>query len=62
MAFEKQESGRGIMRGWIFRRAVALREFGERNNISLCIRCGVALREWIVNYSKNHRRTGGNHG
>jgi hypothetical protein len=38
------------MRGWIYRRAVALKDFGERHNIGFCIRLGLALRGWVSKY------------
>jgi len=38
------------MRGWIYRRAVGLKEFGERHRIDFIIRAGLALREWIIKY------------
>ena len=38
------------MRGWIYRRAVGLKEFGERHRLDLIIKVGLALREWIIKY------------
>jgi len=41
---------RGTMVGFIYRRAIALKDFGERHNIGFCIRLGLALREWVSKY------------
>jgi hypothetical protein len=38
------------MTGFVYRRAVALKEFGERHNLSWCIRLGLALRNWVGNF------------
>ena len=35
------------MVGFIYRRAIAIREFGERNRFDFMIRWGLALRGWI---------------
>ena len=38
------------MKGFIYRRAVGLKDFGERHNIGFCIRLGLALRGWVSRY------------
>jgi hypothetical protein len=38
------------MVGIMYRRAVALKEFGERHNLPWCIRWGLALRNWVSNF------------
>jgi hypothetical protein len=36
------------MHGWLYRRAVAVKEFGERHNIRLFIVFGLLVRDSIV--------------
>jgi hypothetical protein len=38
------------MSGFIYRRAVALKEFGERHNLAVFIRLGLWIRERVVEY------------
>ena len=38
------------MAGFIYRRAVAIREFGERHNLPCVIRLGLALRELVSQF------------
>jgi hypothetical protein len=35
------------MAGFIYRRAVDLKEFGERHNLPCLIRLGLALKDWV---------------
>jgi hypothetical protein len=57
------EERRGTMQGWIYRRAVGLKDFGERlSHIKIfgirifwlpagqIIRWGLALRDWVLKY------------
>jgi hypothetical protein len=38
------------MIGFIYRRAVAIKEFGERYNLSRLIRLGLWMRDWVSNF------------
>ena len=35
------------MVGFIYRRAINLKDFGERRRIGFCIRFGLAIRDWV---------------
>jgi hypothetical protein len=35
------------MTGFLYRMAVAIREFGERRRSGFCIRLGLAIRGWV---------------
>jgi hypothetical protein len=39
------------MNGWIFRRAVALKDFGERTRLVFIRDLGLAIREWVLRNS-----------
>jgi len=41
------------MVGFIFRRAVALKELGERHRVDFLIRWGLSLRDWIGKFPIN---------
>lgn len=47
------------MVGFIYRRAVALKEYGERHNMPRLIRLGLAVRGWITRFpvGKNSTKT-----
>jgi hypothetical protein len=38
------------MNGWIYRRAIALKDFGERHNLPCIIRLGLALKDWVSQF------------
>jgi hypothetical protein len=38
------------MRGWIYRRAVKLKELGENFNIGFLVRWGLVLRDMVSKY------------
>jgi hypothetical protein len=38
------------MIGFIYRRAVALKEFGERHHAAWLVRLGLAIREWVMKF------------
>jgi hypothetical protein len=38
------------MTGFIFRMAVAVKEFGERRHSGFFVRLGLAVREWVSKY------------
>ena len=38
------------MTGFIYRRAIDLKNFGERHNVGLFIRLGLSLRDWVMKY------------
>jgi hypothetical protein len=42
-----------MMAGFLYRRAAALKEFGERHNIPVLIRLGLALRDWAGKFPVN---------
>jgi hypothetical protein len=39
------------MSGFIYRRTVAIKEFGERHNLSRLIRLGLWMRERVMKFS-----------
>jgi hypothetical protein len=43
-----------MMFGFIYRRAVALKDFGERHGISVFIRIGLAVREKTLGMSASN--------
>jgi hypothetical protein len=38
------------MRGFIYRAAVAVKEFGERRRCGFFVRLALAVREWVSKY------------
>jgi hypothetical protein len=38
------------MSGFLYRAAVAVKEFGERRHSGFCIRLGLAIREWVLEH------------
>ena len=38
------------MTGFIYRRAIDLKDIGERCNLGFCIRLGLVLRDWVTKY------------
>lgn len=36
------------MAGFMYRTAIAVKDFGERHNIAWIIRLGLAIREWVI--------------
>jgi hypothetical protein len=38
------------MIGFIYRRAVALKEFGERHHLAWLVRLGLAIRKWVMKF------------
>jgi hypothetical protein len=49
------------MKGWIYRRAVGLKDFGERHNLPGLIRLGLVIRDWVIKFSTGYFVTGGMH-
>jgi hypothetical protein len=51
----KKNNGRGVMKGWIYRRAMNLKDFGERLHpkfIGRFVRdIGLAIRDWVLDHS-----------
>jgi hypothetical protein len=40
------------MTGFLYRRAIALKELGERLHWDLLIRAGLKMREWVMKHGK----------
>jgi hypothetical protein len=43
------------MKGFLYRRAVALKEFGERRRLGVCTRLGLTIRGWIMKFPARGR-------
>jgi hypothetical protein len=39
------------MKGWIYRRAVGLKDFGERHKMRRLVALGLAIRDWVLDHS-----------